>query len=54
MGLLDGFKKIVGVADPEKALIVDNTKILNSYLDKVKQINALEEAYEKLTNEQLR
>jgi hypothetical protein len=54
MGLLDGFKKIVGVQDIQQQLTQDNNKILQQYLDKVKEINGLEDKYEKMTNEQLR
>ena len=54
MGLLDGLKKIVGGQDPVEALAQDNEKTLATYRSKVEQINALEDAYEKLSDEQLR
>lgn len=53
MGFLDSFKKIVGAQSTEEALSVDNDKQLKLYVQTVEKINALEEVYEKLSDEQL-
>ena len=54
MGLLDGFKKVVGAVDTEQSLVQENAKVLAQYADRVKEINQLEEAYEKLSDEELK
>eukprot|EP01031_Cornospumella_fuschlensis_P042587 gene42587-52036_t len=50
MGLLDGFKKM----DFNQALAVENDKTMKVYLQNVEKINALEEAFEKLSDDELR
>lgn len=54
MGLLDGFKKMVGATDPSELLAFENDKQLKIYMQNVDKINALEEDFEKLSNDQLR
>jgi len=54
MGFLDNFKKIVIGQDTKEILLVDNDKQLKNYFQNVEKINALEEKYEKLSNEDLR
>ena len=54
MGLFDGLKKIVGATDPAESLALENDNQLKAYTEVVKKINDLEDAYEKLSNEQLR
>jgi hypothetical protein len=54
MGLLDGLKKIVTGQDPVELLAQENEQTLAAYRTKVEKINGLEDAYEKLSDEQLR
>lgn len=54
MGLLDGLKKVVGVKDTAEALLSENDNKIKAYLQTVEKINALEDAYEKLSNDDLR
>jgi hypothetical protein len=54
MGLLDGLKKIVTGQDPVELLAQENEQTLATYRTKVEKINGLEDAYEKLSDEQLR
>ncbi|KAJ1424231.1 SecA DEAD-like protein, partial [Ochromonadaceae sp. CCMP2298] len=54
MGLLDSFKKIVGGVDAIEALAAENDKALKGYMQRVEQVNALEESYEQLSDEALR
>lgn len=53
MGLLDGLKKMTTV-DPVQKLLQDNESDLKRYGANVDKINALEEAYEALSNDALR
>ena len=53
MGIIDGFKKLVGASSPQEALAQENDKQIKSYLNIVDKINALEPEYEALSNEQL-
>jgi preprotein translocase subunit SecA len=54
MGLLDSFKKIVGTTDPTEILSNENDKQLKIYMQKVEQINAVEDEFEKYSDEQLK
>mmetsp|Transcript_19540 Transcript_19540/g.18872 ORF Transcript_19540/g.18872 Transcript_19540/m.18872 type:complete len:1035 (-) Transcript_19540:297-3401(-) len=54
MGLFDGLKKMVGVVDQGEALVQDNDKTLKVYMQNVEKINAIEDEYEKFSNEQLK
>lgn len=54
MGLLDGLKKVTSGNDPIKALAIENESDLKRYSTMIASINALEDSYEKLSNEQLR
>lgn len=58
MGLLDGLMKqaasVTSGGDPVKALTADNEKTLSKLREQVAEINALEEPYEKLSNDELR
>eukprot|EP00981_Chlorochromonas_danica_P011634 scaffold4165_cov194-Ochromonas_danica.AAC.6 len=54
MGLLENFRKIVGGGDPTESLIQENDKQLSVYLQSVEKINALEEEYERLSDDELR
>ena len=54
MGLLDGFKKVVGAVDSEQSLVQENSKILSQYSDRVQAINALEQPLEKLSDDELK
>lgn len=54
MGLLNNFRKIVGGGDPTESLVQENDKQLSVYLQSVEKINALEEEYERLSDDELR
>ena len=54
MGLLDGFKKVVGAVDSEQSLVQENAKILSQYSERVQAINALEQPLERLSDDELR
>lgn len=58
MGLLDGLMKqaasVSSGSDPVKALTADNEKTLTKLREQVAEINALEDPYENLSNDELR
>ena len=54
MGVLDDIKKIIAGGDPSEVLAAENDEIINSYMTIVSKVNALEENYEALSDEDLK
>jgi preprotein translocase subunit SecA len=53
MGLLDNFKKLVGVSDLKEVPAQENDKQIKSYMKTVDKINSLEIEFEKYSNVEL-
>ena len=54
MGILDSIKSIVGAADASEALVAENDKQIKIYMERVDKINALEDAYERMSQDDLK
>ena len=54
MGVLDDIKKIIAGGDPNEVLAAENDEIISKYQIVVDKINALEEKFEKLSDDELK
>lgn len=54
MGVLDDIKKIVAGGDPNEVLAAENDEIISKYNVLVNKINALEEKFEQLSDDELK
>jgi preprotein translocase subunit SecA len=53
MGVIDGFKKLVGPSDSAAILENENDKVIKEYMERVEEVNALEDGLEKISDEGL-
>ena len=54
MGVLDDIKKIVAGGDPNEVLAAENDEIIGKYKAVVDKVNALEEKFEQLSDDELK